>query len=117
MSQGNTMNNIKINKDGHLICPTCNGSYLHHCDVADMDNVNDCVGSESNVTLIGSGKVTKSYSNVNLPFRGDSIAIKFWCESCCEEEKYKYLYISQHKGNTFFTWENQFPEHPKVFEI
>lgn len=111
------MNNVEINIDNHLLCPTCGEDYLHDCGVADMNNVDDCVRSVSNVILVEDGKVTKSDSNVKLPFRGGSIAIKFWCETCNPENNKKYLYISQHKGNTILSWEEKFPEHPSVFEI
>lgn len=109
-------NFIETDADGILLCPTCGENYLHHIRVADMKNVNYCVNSVSKVTLIGK-KVSKSESHVKLPFRGDSIAISFWCENCPEDNNKKFLYISQHKGCTFLTWENEFPEHPDVIYL
>jgi hypothetical protein len=110
-------NFIKTNNDGILLCPTCGEDYLHHTLVADMINIDDCVKSTNMATIIGDGKATKSHSNVKLPFRGDSIAISFWCENCPQENNKKYLYISQHKGNTHLTWENEFPKQPTIINL
>ncbi|MGZ7118220.1 MAG: hypothetical protein ACXVH2_00775 [Methanobacterium sp.] len=110
-------NFIEIDNDGILLCPSCGGNYLHHGLVADMVNIDDCVNSTNIATIIGGEKSTKSYSDVKLPFRGDSIAISFWCENCEPENNKKYLYISQHKGNSHITWENEFPKQPTIIDL
>jgi hypothetical protein len=90
---------VIINDDNILCCPQCGNDYIHQSDeVFLMQNVMDQSGS---IPLITKADMNKNYrridGDIKLPYRGNSIAVKFCCELC---DNTSFLYISQHKGNT-----------------
>lgn len=114
------MMKVEIDEDGRLICPTCQASdsYLHSRKVAIMTHKSNHERNFSEAIIVSNNRVTKSESNIQLPMRGDSIVIMFYCEYCGDILKdYKYLYISQHKGCTYLSWEKEFPAVPEVVNL
>jgi len=88
---------LEIDEDNVLSCPACGEQYTHQITVYSMENVNDSVGSAPLITDFKENR-RKINPNIKMPYRGNSIVIKFWCENC---DKVSHLYISQHKGRTF----------------
>lgn len=105
----------KLDEDGRLLCPACGGNNLHEGKIATLKNINDCAGSVSSGIIISGESIVKIQSHVKLPFRGDSIVVEFWCESCVQPTY--NLFISFHKGNQFLTWEPEFPESPEFLNL
>lgn len=88
---------IKFNVDA-LICPDCDGDYLHHkmVDVMSREKEDDkgvrvkCVGTKTEITSIN-----------EIPYRRDVIEIHMECELCGSDNT---LQMVQDKGRTRFYW-------------
>ena len=85
-----------------LLCPHCNGSYLHHYTIVSYHREQE---DEKNITLIEvqGGNVTLHNDDAvkNPSDRRDGAGIRFWCEQGCPEME---LTIAQHKGSTYVQW-------------
>jgi hypothetical protein len=96
-----------------LLCPKCNGDYLHHDNIAVFNRREDAEMVRK--TAIEGGLVSvasvENKTSGNPSGRRDGLSIDFWCETCGDAEsdevirEYKRLHILQHKGNTFLRWE------------
>jgi len=107
------MMKVKIDNDNMFICNHCDDELTHHSDPMIYENVNNSSGS---IPLIRHANGKKSIDvNIKMPYKGDSVVIPIWCETCGETS---FLYISQHKGRTHITTEKQplckFPPYPEL---
>jgi hypothetical protein len=80
-----------------ILCPNCEGTYVHHSDVIVYDRSED---AEEGLQVSVQGKEV----NINREIEGcpsprrHGLSIKVWCEHC----HYKsVIHIVQHKGQTF----------------
>ena len=92
-----------------LICPICDGEYLHQQAVGVYHNPFDSRREDSQgflVTPDGECMVhTRLHAGVLNPSdRRDGMRISFWCESSC---KVPDLLMLQHKGTTYMRWEDE----------
>jgi hypothetical protein len=79
-----------------LLCPACEGTYLHHGTVEVFECGED---AEHGVHVtVSDGKATMDTSLKGNPSsRRHGLKINFWCEQC---HATSVLLIKQHKGNT-----------------
>ena len=84
--------------EAELLCPKCDGNYLHHEQV----EVFEC-GEDAKTgvhIVVGEGKATVDTSlDGNPSSRRHGLKIRFRCEQCGAKP---LMSISQHKGNTYF---------------
>jgi len=79
-----------------LLCPNCEGNYLHHGEVEIFECGEDA-GHGIHVT-VSDGKATMDTSLKGNPSsRRHGLKINFWCEQCHAKS---LLLVKQHKGNT-----------------
>jgi hypothetical protein len=81
-----------------LLCPSCDGDYLHHGAVEVWDRAEDAPGSMARVE---NGTVTVAAKEAGFLGRRGDVRILFNCEGCRAELE---LRIVQHKGQTFMAW-------------
>jgi hypothetical protein len=91
-----------IDEDGILICPFCDGTYLHHKEIEIFNRIEDAsIGLH---VTVEHDCVNLDQSMVNNPsLRRTGFLIYFWCETC-ETEQEPVLSVVQHKGQTFLQW-------------
>ncbi len=88
-----------------LLCPHCEGDYLHHFTVAVYDRPRE--DAPSYETRIATGQGCDGGFGGDVPARGNpssrrhGVAIGFVCELCGESAE---LVIAQHKGKTYLAW-------------
>ena len=82
--------------DAELLCPKCNGNYLHHHRVEIFEREED---QDHGIHLtVQDGSVSTDTSMTNNPSsRRHGLAIHFECEMCGTQSIFS---IAQHKGNT-----------------
>ena len=95
---------IKIDEDNALLCPRCDGGYLHHGNIEVYARPED---AEQTLQTVVMGQQTKtalvaSDTAPNPSSRRGGLRINFFCELCGEESD---LTLAQHKGVTFIEWE------------
>lgn len=86
-----------------LLCPYCRGPWLHHEDIISFGRRAE--DAPSIVTRVHrAGRITRmpSEQSRNPSARRDGVAIRFWCETCGEDNI--ELVVEQHKGNSFLRW-------------
>ena len=94
-----------VTLDGNIICPTCNGSMLHHVEVKSWfrreDEDSMFVHAMGDVVLVNRGNHGSNYGNPSP--RRSGIKIAFRCEWCHTNglRPSHELVIYQHKGKTF----------------
>jgi hypothetical protein len=94
---------IKTNDRGELLCPRCDGEYLHQERVTVYDRNED----SRTITKIGVSRAYVEFECVvnggsgNPSARRDGLAIQFICELCGERSE---LTLAQHKGVTETGW-------------
>jgi hypothetical protein len=94
---------IKIDEDNVLLCPHCEGNYLHHGNVNVYTRYEDAeqtlhttvAGYQTKTALVASDTV------LNPSSRRGGVRINFFCELCGGESD---LTLAQHKGVTFVEW-------------
>jgi hypothetical protein len=79
-----------------LLCPNCNGNYLHHDRVEVFEREEDA-HSGLQVTVSGKEVTTRTSLTGNPSMRRHGVKIFFSCEFC---DAIPVLTIAQHKGNT-----------------
>lgn len=90
-----------ISEDGVLICPRCGSEWTHHRGVTVWDRDNEdsvtgrCVSIGQPMAVVTGGMVGNP-----SPRRG-GLAVHVECEQCAHVSM---LCISQHKGQTLFSW-------------
>lgn len=89
--------------NGELLCPRCDGNYLHHEAVSVRERLKeDGPGFATSVSGMADVSIRPLESNEFEGRRGH-IEIEFRCETCGERP---ILFIKQHKGNTEMYWRN-----------
>lgn len=97
---------VKLDSRNVLLCPNCNGSYLHHDLVRVYGRVHEddlnLVKVTVETTQYGDRTFTpRKPDHGNPSGRRDGLAVRFWCEFCAAVSE---LTIFQHKGETFLEW-------------
>lgn len=95
---------IKIDEDNTLLCPRCDGGYLHHGNIEVYSRYEDAEQTLQTVVMNHQTKTALVASNtaINPSARRGGLRINFFCELCGEESD---LTFAQHKGVTFVEWE------------
>ena len=88
---------MKLDEDGHLLCPACGGDNLHHYRIEVFDRDDDDVNGQHVVVEGRKTIIDKDMAN-NPSSRRDGLRIFFWCEGCRAKST---LEVYQHKGVTF----------------
>jgi len=90
-----------INEQDTLLCPKCDGDYLHHGKVEIFDRNEDAIYGL--YTIVSSRKIQSENCALvgNPSMRRDGIKIHFYCEHCQADLT---LAIAQHKGQTLIKW-------------
>lgn len=83
--------------DAELLCPNCNGNFLHHDRVEVFERGED---QEVGVhVVVEDGKAVIDQNLIDNPSgRRHGLSIQFRCEGCSAK---LVLTVAQHKGNTF----------------
>lgn len=85
-----------------LLCPLCEGDYLHHTKVETFERDEDSM--EGIHTVIIGEQVDVKYDGMkgNPSIRRSGLKIEFYCELC--QKELPSLVLSQHKGQTIMGW-------------
>lgn len=86
-----------------LLCPGCQGEYLHH-DTVDVFNRSEDADIGQHVRIPNDGTLSIDAQMTGNPsVRRHRILIGFWCELCfgCFS-----LSLAQHKGMSFLEWDS-----------
>ena len=101
----------RIGGDGYpaeLLCPCCGSEYLHHAGISVYERNEDA--PRTLVTVHEARTIRTAYppsaQSGNPSSRRDAIAIRFWCEGCCNDDREPALELTfaQHKGVTYIEW-------------
>ena len=97
-------------RDGQLICPGCNGEWIHQRNTTvfareegdDLTTVLTQNGTDGQIVKFPSG------DTCNPSPRRQGIIVEFECENCHYDSPLPQfrLAIIQHKGNTYVEWLN-----------
>lgn len=96
-------NRVTVTAQGNLLCPHCEGEFLHHDRIKVYGRVTEDDEDLVKVTVETTrrdGPVSQRELG-NPSARRDGVAISFWCELC---EAVSELTIAQHKGMTEIGW-------------
>ena len=85
--------------DDPIRCPKCGWSYTHQGEVHVYARKEDEPGKAIKVTP--EGGVTSADVSTGFAGRRQDVRIAISCEGCKETS---WLYIQQHKGNTYLRW-------------
>lgn len=99
---------IQLGSDGDLLCPLCQGNYLHHTEIQVFSrSQEDAIGGQF-IGISHDRTVIEGNSSMqaNPSTRRDGLRIFFYCENCPEtrRESPLILTIAQHKGQTYLAW-------------
>ena len=85
----------------NLICPLCDGNYLHHNLIEVFERREDA--EKGMHTIASHDHIDVKYDSLtgNPSARRNGVIVKFYCEGCGGTP---ILAISQHKGQTFIGW-------------
>lgn len=109
MSEITTTTKIGIannGSDANLLCPRCNGSYIHQAGATFYHRGEDAENTVE-ITVDGaetSTKIVPSSISPNPSSRRHGFSMKFSCESCSQGSDDIVLSIAQHKGETEISW-------------
>jgi hypothetical protein len=93
---------IELNSEGTLLCPNCEGEYLHQLS-AQVYFVDAEDSDKGNAFEISKSCVRSVSMRHNPSARRDGIRIIFHCECCSASPS---LTVVQHKGQTIMSWES-----------
>jgi hypothetical protein len=96
----------QINFDENvLLCPTCNGNYLHQSTVG-IYNCDEDAKTGLHLEIDSKGFTMDTLMKDNPSPRRHGLSILFYCEYCDGEDVPSHiLNIYQHKGQTIMEWE------------
>ena len=98
------MSDVTFAKDDstNLLCPACQGSYLHHGTVIVYDRASEDAPSYAIVVDREGALLTEGAEATRNPSsRRHGVAIRFECENC---DTVSELTLAQHKGCTHLEW-------------
>jgi hypothetical protein len=91
----------RFSTDGYLLCPLCREIYLQHHEVRTIVR-----GIEDGpAAMFGTNTGIEVISSEQAPGRRNSVEIDFYCKHCGKDNPFTLL-VKQHKGVTFFEWED-----------
>jgi hypothetical protein len=86
-----------------LLCPACQGDYLHHDNIATYARGEDA--DETTVVTTcphrGTSNIALTSGASNPSSRRNGMAVRFYCELCSVISE---LTLAQHKGQTLLEW-------------
>ena len=97
---------LQLDEDGGLICPACQGLYLHQERVV-VQNRKMEDGEATEFVVEGQQVTTRTRSDREVMGRRDNVYIAFWCEMCGHTTD---LHFHQHKGRVFVSWSTPVPQ-------